>query len=162
MTIVWAGKLPQGEDFATTYPELAAESERFIWLGSLKKPELYGVLEKAIAVVAPSRCDNLPNNVLESLACGVPVIGSAGASIEEVVEDHVHGELVPIEDVTALAQSLLRAWHSEPPFDGRIFPALSDDFEPRRAAQRLLDYVGGDQSSKGSRPAEEFAQAVPA
>jgi glycosyltransferase involved in cell wall biosynthesis len=162
LTIVWAGKLPQGEDFATTYPELAAESERFIWLGSLKKPELYNVLKKPIAVVAPSRCDNLPNNVLESLACGVPVIGSAGASIDEVVDDGVHGELVPIEDVRALADSLLRAWRSEPPFDGRAFPALSDDFEPQKAAQALLDYVSGGVKPKLSHQEEEVAQALPA
>jgi len=163
LTMVWAGKLPVGKDFAISYPTLSAESDRFIWLGPLEKPELYAVLEKAIAVVAPSRCDNLPNNILESLACGVPVIGSAGASIDEVVDDGVHGELVPIEDVRALADSLLRAWRSEPPFDGRNFPALSDDFEPQKAAQALLDYVsGGVVKPKLSHQEEEVAQALPA
>ena len=162
LTMVWAGKLPLGKDFAISYPMLSAESERFIWLGPLEKPELYAVLEKAIAVVAPSRCDNLPNNILESLACGVPVIGSAGASIDEVVDDGVHGELVPIEDVGALADSLLRAWRSEPPFDGRTFPALSDDFEPEKAAQALLDYVSGGVKPKLSHQEEKVAQALPA
>ena len=85
LKMVWAGKLPVNKDFNVCYSTLSSQGERFIWLGPLEKPELYGILKKAVAVVAPSRCDNLPNGVLESLACGVPVIGSAGASIDEVV-----------------------------------------------------------------------------
>ena len=162
LTMVWAGKLPVDKDFSATYPTLSSQGNRFIWLGPLEKPELYGVLEGAAAVVAPSRCDNLPNNVLESLACGVPVIGSAGASIDEVVEDGVHGQLVPIGDVEALAASLVRAWRSKPPFDGRKFPPLGNDFEPQKAAQALLDYVSGGVKPKLSHQEEEVAQAVPA
>ena len=162
LNMVWAGKLPVDKDFSATYPTLSSQGNRFIWLGPLEKPELYGVLEGAAAVVAPSRCDNLPNNVLESLACGVPVIGSLGASIDEIVEDGIHGELVPIGDVEALAASLVRAWRSKPPFDGRKFPPLGDDFEPHKAAQKLLDYVGGDPKSESSKRAKEHMQAVPA
>ena len=162
LTMVWAGKLPQGEDFATKYPELAAESPRLLWLGPLKKPELYGVLQKAVAVVAPSRCDNLPNNVLESLACGVPVIGSAGASINELVTAEANGALVPIDDSTALARAMLQAWWGEPPFDGRPMPPLAEDFEPSRAAENLLEYVRLARPHSESRQVQKTVQAVPA
>ncbi len=154
LNMVWAGKLPINKDFSSTYPTLSSQGDRFDWLGPLEKPELYGVLEQAVAVVAPSRFDNLPNSVLESLAHGVPVIGSAGASIDEVVEDGVHGRIVPVGDVKALADSLLRAWNAEPPFDGRAFPLLGDDFEPQKAAQKLLDHVSGDLGSEGSKRAK--------
>ena len=144
LNMVWAGKLPVDKDFSSTYPTLCSNGERFVWLGPLEKPELYGILKGAAAVVAPSRCDNLPNNVLESLACGVPVIGSAGASIDEVVKDGVHGELVPIEDVKALADSLLRAWNSEAPFKGQSLPPLGADFERFLASRKLIEYIYGD------------------
>lgn len=141
LRMVWAGKLPWGEEFAETYPALAEKQDHVLWLGALKKPELYSVLKNAVAVVAPSRGDNLPNNVLESLACGTPVIGSNGASIDELVVPGVNGELVPLEDSTALAQAMLRAWRSAPPFDGRRLPPLADDLEPNRAAANLLEYA---------------------
>jgi glycosyltransferase involved in cell wall biosynthesis len=163
LKMVWAGKLPHSEEFADKYPRLVAERERFIWLGSLQKPELYGVLKKAVAVVAPSRCDNLPNNVLESLACGIPVIGSNGASIDELVTERINGKLVPIDDSTALARAMLQAWRGEPPFDGRTIPPLPEDLEPSRAAENLLEYVRLARSQSGSRQTKnETAQAVPA
>ena len=162
LNMVWAGKLPIDKDFSSTYPTLCSNEKRFVWLGPLEKPELYGILKGAAAVVAPSRCDNLPNNVLESLACGVPVIGSVGASIDEIVDDGVHGELVPIGDVEALAASLVRAWRSKPPFDGRKFPPLVDDFEPQNAARKLLGYACRDVDPKGTRHVRVSKQAVPA
>jgi len=141
LRMVWAGKLPWGEEFAETYPALAEKQDHVLWLGALEKPELYSVLKNAVAVVAPSRTDNLPNNVLESLACGTPVIGSNGASIDELVVPGVNGELVPLEDSTALAQAMLRAWRGAPPFDGRRLPPLADDLEPNCAAGNLLEYA---------------------
>jgi glycosyltransferase involved in cell wall biosynthesis len=84
-----------------------------VWLGQLSKPELYAVLMRAEAAVLPSLVDNLPNTVIESLLMGVPVIGSAGASIDELVETGVTGELVPIGDSHALAETMVRFWRKQ-------------------------------------------------
>ena len=86
-----------------------------VWLGQLRKPELYAVLRRAEAAVLPSLVDNLPNTVIESLMMGVPVIGSDGASIDELVEPGVTGEVVPINDVSALAAALVRIWQGRSP-----------------------------------------------
>jgi glycosyltransferase involved in cell wall biosynthesis len=50
-----------------------------------------------------SRADNLPNVVLESLACGTPVVGFAVGGLPDMVEDGVTGFLTPPEDAGALA-----------------------------------------------------------
>jgi glycosyltransferase involved in cell wall biosynthesis len=54
--------------------------------------------------------DNLPNTAIESLTRGVPVIGSAGASIDELVIDGIDGLLVPIGDTDTLAKSMAATW----------------------------------------------------
>ena len=91
------------------------------------------------------------------------MIGSAGASIDELVTAGVNGTLVPIDDSTAIARAMLQAWRGEPPFDGRPIPPLAEDLEPSRAAENLLEYVRLARPQSGSRQAQkETAQAVPA
>lgn len=46
--------------------------------------ELYSACD---LFVCPSRSDNLPNTVLESLACGVPIIGSDAGGIPDMVRE---------------------------------------------------------------------------
>jgi glycosyltransferase involved in cell wall biosynthesis len=60
-----------------------------------------------------ARADTFPNAVLEALACGIPVIGSAVGGIPEQVRDiHSHeyptGILVPVGDAEAMANAILQ------------------------------------------------------
>ena len=80
------------------------------YLGELRRDEVYGVLAGADAAVLPSLFDNLPNSAIEALLLGVPVIGSRGASLDELVTDGVTGVLVPIGDADALADAMLAQW----------------------------------------------------
>lgn len=56
--------------------------------------------------VAPSLEDNLPNTVLEALACGTPVIASNVGGIPEAVRPGETGMLVPPADAAALAAAV--------------------------------------------------------
>ena len=56
--------------------------------------------------LAPSREDNLPNTIVESLACGTPVIGAAAGGIPEMIIPEKTGLLVPAGDAEALSQTL--------------------------------------------------------
>lgn len=56
--------------------------------------------------VCPSREDNLPNTVMESLACGTPVAAFAVGGIPEMVEDKVNGCLATPQDPDALARAI--------------------------------------------------------
>jgi glycosyltransferase involved in cell wall biosynthesis len=76
-------------------------------LGDIRNERLLSLAYSAADVIAvPSQQENFPLTVLEALACGVPVVGSAVGGISEIVRDGVTGLLVPPDDVSALATAL--------------------------------------------------------
>ncbi|PTN34155.1 FkbM family methyltransferase [Desulfonatronum sp. SC1] len=68
-----------------------------------KESELALVYSMADVTVIPSLEDNLPNVVLESLACGTPVVGFDVGGIPDMVEHLVNGYLSPVGDENGLA-----------------------------------------------------------
>jgi glycosyltransferase involved in cell wall biosynthesis len=59
-----------------------------------------------ICVHASTLPDPCPNVVLESMAAGVPVVGSRGGGVPELLENGGCGELFPMGDARALAAAL--------------------------------------------------------
>jgi len=57
--------------------------------------------------VAPSLQDNLPNTVLESIACGTPVVGFRAGGIPEAIHDGKTGLLADLGNVQDLRRALL-------------------------------------------------------
>lgn len=110
--MVWAGR----ESSVGMVQRFAAQwrpHERQVrYIGAVTRERLFSIVRKAEAAVAPSRCDNLPNTVIESLSLGVPVVGSDGASINELVTDGRNGRLAPIGNPQRLAEVLVDLWRN--------------------------------------------------
>jgi glycosyltransferase involved in cell wall biosynthesis len=142
-TLVLAGR-PREELFERAVERAGVPAERVVALGPLDKPDLYAALLRAEASVQPSLVDNLPNAVIESLLLGVPVVACDGASLSELVEHGVTGELVAIGDAQALARALVRAWRGEwSPRKGFAWRApIAEAMRPERAVQALLAFAG--------------------
>jgi glycosyltransferase involved in cell wall biosynthesis len=140
-------------DLAAWRKKWGPYAENVMHLGPLEKPQLYALLRRAHAAVLPSIVDNLPNTVIESLSLGVPVIGTAGASIDELVEPGKTGELAPVNDDSALAVAMVRMWRGEsvvkPRFswDSVVASALRPD-SAVKALLNLLDREGEQKESK--------------
>ncbi|HVT45802.1 MAG TPA: glycosyltransferase family 4 protein [Thermoanaerobaculia bacterium] len=165
LTMVWAGKEHRGEPLIRQYRELWGErARRVIWLGEVRKTSMYELVSRAVATVIPTRCDNLPNTAIESLLFGVPVIGSDGASIDEVVEPGLNGELVAIGDVEALSDAMVKAWRGEMPFVA--LPSSFESMLPLTAASNLLAVLRGEEpppidSGSRAKPSPEQFRYVP-
>jgi glycosyltransferase involved in cell wall biosynthesis len=69
--------------------------------------QLSVVYSAADIFVIPSSQDNLPNTVLESMACGTPVLGYAVGGIQDMVRPGITGAQVPPEDVEALTAGIV-------------------------------------------------------
>jgi glycosyltransferase involved in cell wall biosynthesis len=105
-----------------------------IHVGKISSPERLARLYAAADVlVAPFIEDNLPNVVLEALACGTPVVAFSAGGIPDAVEHQRNGILVPVGDADALADGI--AWVLDPVRK----PAL--DAAARATAQARFDIV---------------------
>lgn len=78
-------------------------------LGMLRDEESLALAYSAADVyLSPCLQDNLPNTVLESIACGCPVVGFRDSGIEDAVRDNESGFLVERGDSAGLAEQCHR------------------------------------------------------
>jgi len=76
-------------------------------LGSLDSMEKIAAVYNAASVfVIPSLQDNLPNTIMESLACGTPVAAFKSGGIPEMVQHKVSGYIADWKDSKGLAEGI--------------------------------------------------------
>jgi glycosyltransferase involved in cell wall biosynthesis len=77
--------------------------------GPRSHAELVQWFSAADVSVLATRSEGWPNVLLESLACGTPVVASNVGGVPEIVRDGRDGFLVPATDTAALTEALRRA-----------------------------------------------------
>jgi glycosyltransferase involved in cell wall biosynthesis len=86
---------------------LKNSSGKSMHLGRLTKDEdMAAAYGAADIYVIPSIEDNLPNTILEAMACGTPVIGFDIGGIPDLVKNSQTGQVVPAFDEEALAKGI--------------------------------------------------------
>ena len=80
-------------------------ADKVTFLGSQAKVE--DVLPLADLFLCPSEEESFGLAALEALGCGVPVIGSSGTGLVEVVNHGVDGYLYPVADTHAMADAAI-------------------------------------------------------
>ena len=143
LTMVWSGRCPDQQSLEYWRSLWGNRATQVHITGPLSRSELYAVLQRADVAVLPSQVDNLPNTVIESLMFGIPVIGSRGASIDELVDEDETGHLVDLGDAKGLADALVRMWMRLSPvrkgFDWNT--DIAEEMRPERAVASLVALV---------------------
>jgi len=72
-----------------------------------RRADVPALLARADVVCHPARMEGLPNAVMEAMAAARPLVATSVGGTPELVQDGIHGLLVPPEDPAALAAGIL-------------------------------------------------------
>jgi len=106
-TLSVAGSGPLEGELKALATELGV-AERVRFTGRLDRDQMAALYRDADLSLNPSRVDNMPNSVLESLASGVPVVSTDVGGIPYIVRHGQTALLVPRDAPEAMAAEALR------------------------------------------------------
>jgi glycosyltransferase involved in cell wall biosynthesis len=89
--------------------QAGAHRDRVLYFDRMPHASLYPIIEHAEVVVLPSRIDNFPNTCLEAMSLGKIVVGTRGASFDQLIDDAESGFLCEIDDRKSLHAAVERA-----------------------------------------------------
>ncbi|NWG74716.1 MAG: glycosyltransferase family 4 protein [Rubrivivax sp.] len=105
--LVLAGDGPEEASLRQLADELGVTAQ-VEFAGALDRDAIAARLRESSVSINPSRVDNMPNSVLEALACGVPVVSTRVGGVPFVVDDGETALLVPPGDPDAMARAIVR------------------------------------------------------
>jgi glycosyltransferase involved in cell wall biosynthesis len=104
-TFVFAGN-GNAEQWKMMASDLGLPPERCRFIGSVPYRQMPYLYPLASTFMLPSYSESFPMTLLESMACGTPVIATRVGGVPEMIEHNSTGMLVPPKDAAALAESL--------------------------------------------------------
>lgn len=116
---------------------------RIVHLEKMPHDTLYPIVKNAHAVVLPSIMDNLPNTCLEAMAHKRVVIGTKGASFEQLIEDGISGFLCEKDnprDLLKAIQKVLGLSHQDRQKIGDIAYQRILEMSPQKVVNQLIDF----------------------
>lgn len=122
------------------------------------------LMERADLLALSSRFEGLPGVLVEALSVGTQVVSAdCPHGPNEILEDGLWGQLVPVGDPAALAEAMRRSLDGEFRVEPDALRNRAREFTRERATRRYLELVGFDVSqlaedtteASRSRPASE-------
>lgn len=118
-------------------------SKRLLYFSRLPHNQLMPILSECLAVVSPSRADNLPNTCLEAFYFQRLVVGTRGASFEQLIVDGENGVLCERcnpESLRAALEKVLQMTDSQRKAIGQRAKARLAKLTPEKVAQQWLEF----------------------
>ncbi|MDO8071154.1 glycosyltransferase [Janthinobacterium sp. SUN176] len=111
--LVLAGGGPQRAALARLARSLGVQ-DAVRFAGPVDNAAMPALYQASDIVLNPSLADNMPNSVLEALACGVPVVSTNVGGIPALLHDGVTALLVPPGDPAAMAHAIVALLRDPP------------------------------------------------
>ena len=131
-------------------------SDRVIRVGQQPHERIPEYFQAADVSVLASYWEGCPNAVVESLACGVPVVATSVGSVPEMIVPGENGQIVPMRNVGALSAALTevlgREWAPE-----KLSSGVRSWDDVARSVHQVFQKVapiGGAQAASGRDAAE--------
>lgn len=103
--LVFAGPIADGE-YGKEFEALLRQHPWCVYLGKLSREEVRAEIGRTTLLAHPSREDNCPMVILETMAAGVPAVGSAIGGIPDLITDGVSGYLCDVSKMDQFAQAI--------------------------------------------------------
>jgi glycosyltransferase involved in cell wall biosynthesis len=114
-----------------------------IHLGRINdEDQLIGVYQSCDLLVAPSEQDNLPNVIMEAMACGLPVVSFNVGGISDLVVHQENGWLAEYPDTDSIAEGIQEMLSDQKKIAEMKFNSrkrIEDNFSYARVAQQYLE-----------------------
>ena len=164
--LIVIGDGPEREHVHAVAQSLSLANVEF--LGAVKPTEMGRWYDEADVYLNASSIDNMPNSIIESFACGLPVVSTNAGGIPYIVDHERNGLLVNVDDHEALANAALRVLDDAVLAQRLISNALAD-VEQRYTwsavgeqwsalYRRLLGAVAPVRSARAPQPVEVAAE----
>ena len=117
--------------------------DRIIYHPAVGFSQLKPVIQNARAIMLPSLTENFSNACVESMALGQIVIGTDGASFEQLIDDGRSGFLCRIGDAKTLAEAVDKVMalsDEQRALMQKEATMRADLLKPEKVVKQLLDY----------------------
>lgn len=109
-------------------------TDKVVFLGNQSRVE--AVLPLTDLFLLPSEEESFGLAALEALACGVPVIGTRGTGLAEVVSDYKNGFLLPVGDTSSMGRAAVSLLKDKPRLAD--FKRASSEMAQRFNADKII------------------------
>lgn len=141
-TLVVAGEGQERETLEAKAAELGvAKQVRFV--GALSKEALGAAIKAADVFVLNTSYEGLPHQLLEVMDLGVPIVTTNIPGNREIINDGVHGLLVPPNDTEALTRATKRILENPSAAQRMVQNARvrSKDFQEEKVTRSLIELL---------------------
>jgi Glycosyltransferase len=113
--------------------------------------ELSLIYSASDVVVLPSLEDNLPNIMIEAMACGTPVVGFEVGGLKDAVVENITGYLCELKDTRALALNVMKVLKNKSMSEKCVDFSRKkylQDIQARAYRELYIDILNNNVSSK--------------